>query len=197
MVICMRKLSCKRCGAAFETDKRSAYLCPDCRLAAKRESVLRERVCIDCGAVFVGYPKSKRCPDCRLAARRENDAAYHRNSAARPIGSTDLCDKCGQPYIVNSSRQRYCKDCAPSAVAANVRDAKRVYQNDYAAQLGSDRNDNRRRSKICLFCGAVFQSGTARVTCSPECEDKLRKQRQKVYDSRRKNSPESDTHKED
>ena len=197
MVICMRKLSCKRCGAAFETDKRSAYLCPDCRLAAKRESVLRERVCIDCGAVFVGDPKSKRCPDCRLSARRKNDAAYHRNSAARPIGSTDLCEKCGQPYIVNSGRQRYCKDCAPASVSANVRDAKRIYAKDYAVRLGDSRSDIRRRSKICLFCGAVFQPGTTRVTCSPECEDKLRKQRQKIYDSRRKNSPESDTHKED
>lgn len=70
----MRLIACKKCGVVFETDKRSAYLCPACALKSRQDSVYRERICIDCGAHFMGYPKSKRCPECQAEANRQRTA---------------------------------------------------------------------------------------------------------------------------
>lgn len=181
----MRLKSCKRCGAAFETEKRGAYLCPACALASRRSSVLRERICADCGVSFTGYPKSKRCPDCQRAADRARSAAIKRNGAARPLGSIDQCKCCGADYVVESGLQKYCKSCAKNAVSENVRGHKRQYMQDHSAEFAPAKAENRSFNKICVICGKVFDSGLPTVTCSDECAKELRRRRQNESDLKR------------
>ena len=181
----MRKKQCKHCGAVFDTDKQFAYLCPACALQSRRNSVYRERVCMDCGAVFMGYPKSKRCPSCAAAAKRRRDANQKRSGPARPLGSTDLCQNCGKEYIVVSGMQRYCKDCAAEATLSNVRSHKRAYNDTHKDTLYPAKTANRSYNKVCLVCGSVFDSDEPTVTCSPACAAALRKLRQEEADIRR------------
>lgn len=181
----MRLKSCKRCGAVFETDKRGAYLCPACALAARRASVLRDRVCIDCGAVFHGYPKSKRCPECQRRVNRERDLALKRIGPKRKLGSIDQCQCCGKAYVVESGRQRYCKDCAKDQTARNIRENKRLYMAANAEASKPEKADNRSYNKVCLVCGVVFDADTPTVTCSPDCAKRLKAFRMAETDFRR------------
>ena len=176
----MRLKQCRRCGAAFETELQGAYLCPACAATSRRESVCRERVCVDCGCTFSGYPKSKRCPACQAEADRAASRRHKRNGAARHLGSVDICQSCGAEYIVTSGLQRYCKSCSASSVTANVREHKRDYTSDYR-----ERNDRIKPDKICLVCVKTFAPGTAAVTCSPECAAARRKQLQRARDKKR------------
>lgn len=172
----MRAKKCKHCGTLFETDKQGAYLCPECALASRQASHYRERVCIDCGKPFMGYPASRRCEVCAAERKRQVDREYKKRGPARPIGSTDICQKCGKPYIVSGGAQKYCKDCAEEAVRDKVRAAKQKYMAEY---MTDDRiaakEANRTNNKVCLICGAVFDDGQPSVTCSPECNRELKK----------------------
>lgn len=181
----MRRKACKKCGAVFDTDKRGAYLCPACSAASRLASLYRERTCIDCGASFLGYPKSKRCPSCQNAVDHKRDAAFHRNGAVRKIGSIDKCQCCGREYIVEASSQRYCKSCSPTAVRKNVLAQKRRYAAENAERVAPIKAKNRSYNKVCTICGKVFDTDTPTVTCSPECARKLRYLRQAEADYRR------------
>lgn len=167
----MRVKACKQCGVAFETDKKGAYFCPSCAAQSRRSGVLLPRTCMDCGSTFDGYPKSKRCPSCRAAANRARDIAHKRSGPKRKLGSIDQCQCCGQDYIVQSGLQRYCKDCAPTAVRSNVRAHKREYMRTYNAEFAQKKDEKRSYNKICLVCGKVFDSDTVTVTCSQACAD--------------------------
>lgn len=181
----MRQKACKHCGAVFETDRQGAYLCPACALEARRKSVFRDRICIDCGATFTGYPKSKRCPNCQADANRKRNKAFKRIGPKRLLGSTDICALCGGEYIVESGMQRYCKKCSAQAVAENVREHKRAYMQDNADAFRPAKEANRSYNKVCLICGKVFDTGNPSVTCSPACEAKLKTLRQNEADFRR------------
>lgn len=173
----MRTKKCKRCGGLFDTDKTGAYLCPACSLQAKLDSVCRERTCIDCGATFMGYPKSKRCPDCQAAVNRERERMHKRTGPKRPLGSTDHCEACGAEYVVESGRQRYCKKCARSETANNIRAAKRVYQAEYLTpERLEQKAENRSYNKVCPVCGNVFDTGRPDVYCSDECRKSVLRQ---------------------
>lgn len=181
----MRRKACKKCGAVFETDGWGAYLCPACAAASRQASVYRERTCIDCGAAFGGYPKSKRCPACQAAANRKSKAAYYRTGPARKIGSTDICECCGGEYTVMGGLQRYCPSCAPTAVRANVRRHKRQYNADNVDRFAPQKAANRSYNKVCTICGKVFDADTNTVTCSPACAKRLRHLRYARSDFRR------------
>lgn len=181
----MRLKSCKHCGNTFETDKRGAYLCPACALAAKQSSVYRERNCIDCKTTFMGYPKSKRCPDCQAQIDRERDRAHKRNGPARNLGSIDICQYCGKEYIVQGSLQKYCKDCGPKQTAQNIKTHKRLYMAKISDKTAPQKAANRSYNKVCLVCGKVFDADTTMVTCSPECAKKLKSFRMAETDFRR------------
>jgi uncharacterized Zn ribbon protein len=170
----MRRKSCKHCGGVFETDKKGTYLCPECAVKAKRNSVYRERVCVDCGKSFLGYPKSKRCPECQKNVNKARDIERHRNGAKRKLGSIDLCQNCGKEYVVESGLQRYCKDCAEQTVHNNVNAKKREYMVGYTAEHREIKKANRSYNKVCLICGKVFDSDTPTVTCSAECAKRLK-----------------------
>ena len=173
----MRTKKCKKCGTVFNTDKTGAYLCPECSRQAKLDSVCRERVCIDCGAAFIGYPKSKRCQDCQAAVNRERQRMNKRAGPKRPLGSTDLCEACGAEYVVESGRQRYCKKCAKDVTANNIRAAKRIYQSEYSTpERLAQKEANRSYNKVCPVCGNTFDTGRPDVYCSDECRKSVLRQ---------------------
>lgn len=90
--------------------------------------VYTERACQDCGRVVRMHIRSKRCPECQQAAKRASDRAHaqrRRQGLSRLIGSTDLCQRCGQPYTVTGGLQRYCRSCADLAIAGNDRAVSR------------------------------------------------------------------------
>lgn len=182
----MRVRNCKNCGKTFEVPTgKNAYLCPECAAQSKRKSVYRERVCKDCGAVFMGYPRSFYCPEC-AARRKKEQRKARRNRPSRPLGSIDYCEHCGKAYTVNSGLQRYCPDCAKEIVAANIRAHKREYMaEEYSEKRKELKADTLGKRYVCPVCGKEFEKHTTSVTCSPECEKELRRRRQARADLKR------------
>lgn len=167
----MRSKKCKHCGAVFETDQPGAYLCPACALSARQKSVYRQRVCIDCGRTFMGFPRSKRCPECQDEVSRARNRAYRKNGPARKLGSTDRCEACGAEYIVTSGLQRYCPDCSEKENLKNTRAHKREYQHAYMSEepRRAEKEANRSNNKVCKICGKTFDTGRTDVYCSEAC----------------------------
>lgn len=180
----MRLIKCKRCGAeVMATGKEQCY-CDACRTAIKAESTVRERICIECGKAFTGGPRAKRCPDCRIVRSRETDAAYHRKGASRKLGSIDVCARCGREYTVNSSRQRYCSECAGIAVREVTAVHKRNHYREHAEEYAARKRSLKRERKVCVVCGKLFDA-PVRVTCSDECAKIHKSNQQKKYDAAR------------
>ena len=178
----MRLRNCKRCGKPYETDRPGTYFCPVCAAEARRESVIRDRICRQCGTVFSGGPRAWYCPSCREDRRREADRRHKRLGTLRQLGSTDICIRCGSEYTVESARQKYCKQCAPGAVRETVRSHKRDYYNDNREHINNHKNAMRTDRKVCVVCGRIFDSGTPTVTCSEGCASELRRKRQQKTD---------------
>lgn len=199
------KLVCKICGAPLQ-GKRRSYCSDACardganimhRVKVRKERpkspVYTERACRDCGVVMLLHIASKRCPDCQreanLAAGRECQRR-RRKEQTRKIGSTDLCQNCGNPYTVNSGLQRYCKACAGWIWKENDRETSR----QVAAEKLSDteyrdaRNAKRRDAEFaqtvrtCPICGKQFKPlHSAQKACSPECSKIMTAQYNKRY----------------
>lgn len=180
----MRIRHCKRCGTQFQSDKPDTCLCPVCRKKAKQDSVVRSRVCRQCGKQFQGGPRAWYCPECREIRRKESAARRAKTGTVRPLGSVDVCEICGVEYIVNSARQRYCKNCADEAVRQNVNPKKAIYAQENKARLKDQQKERRTDRNVCVVCGAVFHASTATVTCSESCATELRKLRQRESDYR-------------
>ena len=143
----MRQHICKNCGKIYLTDKQDSTVCPACAAEIKKD-VLRVKVCAMCGKEFVGYPRSKYCAACRPIAQREANRRHKKNGTARPIGSTDRCENCGKTYVVASSRQRYCPDCAKVVVPQNVKAAKRETRKEHADEINAARAERRKARRI-------------------------------------------------
>lgn len=137
----------------------------------------RERSCPDCGRIVIMHIKSKRCRACQDAANRAHDAEYQRarsQGKTRKLGSIDICQRCGGQYVVNSGMQRYCPDCAPSAVSDNVRaSARQRYADAYQTpESRAERNARRRRQwqqdRVCKQCSKAFVPQYPRQVCCCE-----------------------------
>lgn len=176
--------ACPRCGREFVPETRATTMCPECAKAAMDDARIRPRVCAVCGRTFLDFPRAKYCPDCKPEVLREQSRATKQRGTARPLGSTDLCVACGKPYIVNSGRQRYCKDCAEREWHKNILAAKRVYMAEYSAT----RRQRVYKKQICAVCGKPFDCGNANptVTCSPECAKIQRARSQRRADLKRR-----------
>lgn len=181
----MRLKRCKTCGKDFQTDKEGAYMCPECALQSRRKSVYRERVCVDCGASFMGYPRSKRCPTCAAQAKRDQGGKRRKQGTIRPLGSVDICENCGAEYIVNSGRQRYCKQCAKTVVAQTIRRHKAAYNREHSAAQRIHKQEMRTENKVCVICGKAFGKRGVSVTCSEKCANRLKQIRQAKADIKR------------
>jgi len=73
------------------------------------------KTCSTCKTEFMGGTRAIFCPSCRAERIRQRDREKHQRKRAgtlRKISSTDLCDKCGQPYTVNGGYQKFCPICA-------------------------------------------------------------------------------------
>lgn len=193
---------CVICGKLL-TGRRTRYCSDECarqganalvrEVTSKRPHPLPYHVitCPDCGAVVEVPIKSKRCRPCQDEANRRADRACkerRRLGKTRPIGSTDLCARCGKPYTVNGSLQRYCPICAPIATSENDRAASRAWNKaHYSTPEAHDaRNAGRRRPvpdpKVCPICGTTFiPSSMHDVYCSPECLAAAQKQQNAQY----------------
>jgi len=166
------KKRCKYCGAEYEGDPGSSA-CRDC-VAKNKMSTLRPRQCRECGCSFMGGPRAWYCPTCRDIRQKEADRRFKRNGPQRPIGSTDLCECCGQPYTVNSARQRYCKECAPGEVRKACNELSRRWNE--ANVTPEERREIRKAanvSGVCVICGKEFSMRPAATTCSAECSAEL------------------------
>lgn len=182
----MRTRICKNCGKAFDVPTgKESYLCEECSRKSKINSVLRERTCKICGASFMGYPRSFFCPECSAERKKQQKKIYNRRQPARPLGSTDICEACGKPYIVNSGRQRYCPECAEDQVNKNVREHKREYMAKNADKSSKLKLDTRGKRYICPICGKEFEKHTSAAACSLNCEKELRRRRQNRADIKR------------
>lgn len=182
---------CRMCGKPFAAEKTEAVYCPACAPKARAATVIRERTCMDCGAVFLGGPRARRCPDCRKTASREATRKYRASGgASRPLGSVDLCERCGAPYVVNSSRQRYCKACAAPALAENIAPSKRAYNRQNAEHLGEIARERKTGIRLCAVCGAPIMGSTPSNTCSDACRAIRKRERlkknQAAYRQRKK-----------
>lgn len=181
----MRLIKCKRCGAEILASGEQAY-CAECRSIVKSESVIRDRVCVDCGITYPGMPSSKLCPSCSTERARERERAYKKNGAVRKIGSTDICVICGEEYTVTSGLQKYCPDCAKEAYRA--KSAKRKHDGwvNNPTEQQERRRTLKKDRKVCVVCGKLFDI-PIRVTCSEECAKIHKSNQQKKFDALRPN----------
>lgn len=69
------------------------------------------RVCKTCGVMFLGGSSAQYCPECKIERKKEQKRKYNSQGYQRSIGSIDRCENCGNEYIVNSGKQKYCHDC--------------------------------------------------------------------------------------
>lgn len=111
--------------------------------------VVKPRVCRQCGAVFDGGPRAWYCPACRTERTRDANRRYRAKGrkADRTLGSTDKCVRCGQDYIVKSSRQKYCPSCAYEAVREADRPMSRAWNQAHKETYYPDRNAKRRAER--------------------------------------------------
>lgn len=92
----MRTRICKKCGKIFDVPTgKNMYMCQECAKISKKEGVLRERTCKNCGITFVGYPRSMYCEKCRIKKRKESAKKYRKSGPKRPIGSVDFFCRAG------------------------------------------------------------------------------------------------------
>ncbi len=167
---------CKKCGCTYWIKSGDSYLCPKCADKGKREGVLQNRVCETCGITFLGYPRSKYCPECRKTAKLEASRRCKERKKAgtvRSIGSTDICQHCGKPYIVTSGLQRYCPDCSQYVVTDNIREHKREYMAENRERFNEHHREMRKNRRVCVICGKTFDSPTNTRTCSADCAAEL------------------------
>lgn len=183
----MRTIRCRMCGKEMEREK-SGTLCPDCRLKAKRDSLLRPRVCKTCGKDFVGFPRSMFCPDCNAVRKKERakrDRQRAKAGKTRRLGSVEQCENCGADYIVNSALQRYCKACAAVVVRENTNARAREYARSHMEEYTQRKKDVRENLAVCVVCGKSFTARTATTCCSPECESERKFRWQAQCDMKR------------
>lgn len=156
---------CRVCGKSFKGGEDTLY-CPECAAMRKSQNVLQVRTCKDCGVSFEGGPRAIRCPSCREDARRK----YKKKPTKRPIGSIDVCKWCGNEYIVNSGRQKYCSErCCHAAVLVWQREHKKGY-NQRPEQVLAKKERRKERRKKCKYCGREFWSDTSKRYCSDYCK---------------------------
>lgn len=203
------KRVCTVCGKPL-TGRQQRYCSAECRskFAATRafvnytpvrgkQGIYREQTCIDCGKPFYGHIKSKRCRECREEAKRwyaRKAQERAKLGKTRKIGSTDFCEACGEPYIVTSGAQRYCKKCAPIAVAENIRAKARERTAEYYRDEAhrAEKAEAQRTKvfdlKACDICGLVFVPHGNQEYCSKKCSDEALKRWFRTYYDNRKGS---------
>lgn len=131
-----------------------------------------KRICRQCGISFQGGPRAGYCPECRLQRKAETTANYRERKRAgkvREIGSIDICQNCGEKYIVNSGLQMYCKKCAPEMIKESDRHQGIEYYRKNKDKINPARNASRRLERYCEKCGTKISAAGGRRWCG-KCE---------------------------
>lgn len=84
----------------------------------KMKKNLYLRTCRTCGTVFSGGPRAQYCPECRVVQKAYANSTHRankRDGKVREIGSIDICERCGNAYVVKGGLQKYCKNCGRDA----------------------------------------------------------------------------------
>ena len=178
---------CTRCGSSFEGQKEQR-LCPSCREQAAHKPRMISHVCKSCGTTFTGGPRASFCPECK--AERDKQAVKKcrnlaKNKTTRQIGSTDICQRCGKPYIVKGGLQKYCPECAPISLKEKTEPLKRAWAANYREQNPDHKKTMQKNGTICVVCGKTFAAVDRSNACSPECLAILKKQQQYHKDIKR------------
>lgn len=183
------KRKCIVCGKVFEGSHDKIY-CPQCAEKIKK-NVLRDRVCKQCGVTFKGGPRAWYCPKCREERQKKRDREHYERKKmgnVRHIGSVDICVNCGKKYTVESSNQRYCKDCVEKVVAENCRKESLEYSIKHRDYLNDQRNSKREQAQVqkyCDVCGKPLPLGSLRDICSDECATIRQREWQRKGDQKR------------
>lgn len=182
-----RLIKCKSCGCEI-TASGEVTLCDDCRKKAKRESVIKTRVCRICEKEFLGGPRAFYCPDCRDEQKKTRKSEYQarkRVGKVRELGSVDICPVCGDEYTVEGSRQMYCPKCADQATKKVVNAHKREFMAERIDQVQMRKKEAHSNRNVCLICGNTYTAKSAATTCSDDCAELLRKYWQTEADIKR------------
>ncbi len=113
--------------------------------------VEREFTCEMCGKTFISTAKRARfCPDCRkirgrLSAQRHMEKLAS-GEQTRRIGSVQICEVCGNEFILNSGSQRYCENCRDEY----QKQRKREYNKAKAAEGAEYNKENYDRVSFFL-----------------------------------------------
>lgn len=117
---------------------------------------------------------------------RERDRKIKQTGPVRKLGSTDMCEVCGNTYTVTCGLQKYCPGCAKDAVRAIDRVQSLEYYHRNKEQINHVRNQRRRKTNVCVICGKEFlANGKCTNTCSPECHAIIKKEWQRKADKKR------------
>lgn len=146
------------------------------------------RECIACGAAFKGGPRAWYCPECRKERQKQRDRECkkrQREGTTREIGSTDICQNCGKPYIVASPMQKWCPDCKDEMYKETDRNQSLEYYRENKETINPARNTRRRApARRCAFCGRDFAARGQKKYCSPECYKEGMRLIRRVYAAR-------------
>lgn len=163
---------CRLCGKVF-AGKYQATVCAECA-EAQKHAVVRDRVCKSCGSPFKGGPHASYCPACRAERQKKAHAECQRRKRlgkVRALGSIDLCEVCGKPYVVRGGLQRYCEACATEAVKAKDREQglKTYHEGGGKEARALLRIASNLDTRICPVCGKSFPASGRKKYCSNAC----------------------------
>lgn len=140
--------------------------------------------CRDCGREYTGHIRTIRCPECQAEANRRYNVEYRQRKRAgqvREIGSTAICEWCGEKYTVDAARQLYCKECAPTAIRERCNQNSREWRK--VAYAGPEKraflNERSRAVPLphtCTVCGKEFYAIGKPLYCSEECRQEAKKE---------------------
>ena len=157
---------CEVCKRTFRKDTMQGAhgnICADCAkplptppkvdfydLADEPDAIKpKPRVCVDCGAHYLGCGASRYCPACRI--RREKEASARqaaKRKAEKGMPKADpVCQICGKP--LPNHRYTYCADCAEKRSAERMAAWRQAHKDDinaaqrakYHARKAKEAND--------------------------------------------------------
>ena len=164
----------------------------------KPGTTLMPQICTICGIKYMGGPSALYCPSCREIKRRE----YERESRARQragraivLGETiGICEKCGEKFVYQGSRQKYCKKCADEAIRENDREKTRGWLRRTVKKHGRRYADERNAAKRvekktphkCELCGVSLEGVSVNRRYCDDCREIRIKYNNYVQDLKRR-----------
>lgn len=158
----IEQFTCARCGKSFRTAIRSGhkYCSRSCQRAAQLEAKkTHEKICLFCGAKFLGESNSKYCS-------RECHRAHVKSKTPAKI-----CPQCGKEFRdAQNPNKIYCsKECQNAA--------RRLTSEELRAS-----NNPNARVVTCKNCGKEFTTlHPLKCYCSEDCKKEYEKKRIHIY----------------